>query len=162
MPPSLSNSVVALVATGVFGAYIGLSGCKAAAPTSPEQCAAMSEAPARDECYLVVAPGVFVTDAKAGITLVETGITDPLTRDMAWYTVTKTVDPYSNKYCDRIQDATVAQRCRTVVSRPHLHRELTGKGGAPAGGGPGGPSGGGPSVGGPPGAGAPGGGTPKP
>jgi len=108
----------------------------------------MSSASDRDECYLVVAPLVFKTDAAAGIRLVEEGISDPLTRDIAWYNVTKQVDPHSNKYCDRMSDPTLQKRCRDVVSRPHLHRELTGKengpGAPPAGGAPPGGLGGAP------------------
>lgn len=124
------------VTTLVGGVVLVLSGCGGGTPTSPEQCAAMSKPAARDECYLVVAPAVFKADPQAGITLVETGISDPLTRDMAWYNVTTKVDPYSTKYCERIQDQTLAKRCGDIVSRPHLHRELTGTGGGPPGGGP--------------------------
>ena len=133
---SLSRPLATLA---IGGLLLQAAGCTGAPPTTAEECAALRSTADRDECYLVVTPLVFKADPKAGITMVETGITDPLTRDMAWYNVTKQVDPHSNKYCDRIQDATLADRCRQVVSRPHLHRELTGKQGGPPPGPGGGP-----------------------
>ncbi|MDP2315414.1 MAG: hypothetical protein Q8P41_21125 [Pseudomonadota bacterium] len=126
----LSRCVLVSAAGGpllLLAVGAGLSGCSGAEPTSAADCAPMSAGPERDECYLKVVPNVFKADPAAGITMVETGISDALTRDMAWYNVTKLVDPHSNKYCDRIQDQTLANRCRQVVSRPHLHRELTGQ-----------------------------------
>jgi hypothetical protein len=159
MAPSLPRGVFV---SGLFGALLVGNACTRPVPTTPEECAAMGAAAERDECYLVVAPLVFKTDAAAGIALVEEGITDPLTRDIAWYNVTKQVDPHSNKYCDRMSDPTLQKRCRDVVSRPHLHRELTGKENGPGSPPPGGsPPGGSPPGGSPPG-GSPPGGSPPP
>ncbi len=136
-----------------------LAACSGAAPRSAEDCADLRSEKDRDECYLAVLTDVFKQDAVAGVEMVETKISDPVNRDFAWYQVTKTVDPHTNKYCDRIKDATLAARCRTVVSRPHLHRELMG--GAPGGSGAPGP-GGGPGGGGGPGPGPGGGPGPGP
>ena len=121
--------------------------CTPAAPERPEDCAGRSGAEA-DACYQQVAPAVFRADPAAGIRLVETQIQDPTVRDFVYLSVTREIDPNTTRYCDRIKDRTFAERCRVLVSRPHLHRDLTG-GDAP----PGAPPPGSPP---PPGAGLPG------
>jgi hypothetical protein len=110
-----------------------LFGCSGSEPTSAADCTGISSAKERDECYLKVLPAVFKADAEAGVRMVENDVSDPVSRDFAWYKVTKEVDPNSNKYCDRIKDRTLADRCRTLVSRPHLHRDLTGSEAVPSG-----------------------------
>lgn len=110
-----------------------LVACSGGTPTSPEDCAGLPTAKQRDECYLIVVGDVFKKDADAGIKLVETQIEDQTNKDFAWYTVTRNVDPHSNKYCDRIKDPTLADRCRKVVARPHLNRELKNRDGLPQG-----------------------------
>lgn len=117
-----------------------LLACTTKPPTRPEDCEGLDGA-ARDECYAVVLPELFRTDPARGIALTESAVTDPTVRDFVWLTVTRDVDPNSNKYCDRIQDSVLAERCRVLVSRPHLHRGLvdgarapkTPMGGAPPG-----------------------------
>jgi len=98
--------------------------CTPAAPDSPEDCAALGDVTARDECYASVLPELFRTDPAGATRLVEQAVTDPTVKDYIWLAVTRDVDPNSNKYCDRIKDAVLAERCRVLVSRPHLHRGL--------------------------------------
>ena len=117
-----------------------LSACRTGDPRTPEDCVASTGA-AADECYQRVAPAVFRQNPDAGIALVEEKIQDPTVRDFVYLSVTREVDPNTTRYCDRIKDKTFADRCRVIVSRPHLHRDLTGSpspGGAP-GAAPGGP-----------------------
>jgi hypothetical protein len=140
-------------------ASLFLVACSGTTPRTAADCDGLRGDKQRDECYLAVLVDVFKADAADGVAMVER-ISDPVSRDFAWYQVTSTVDPHSNKYCDKIKDATLGARCRTVVARPHLHRDLTGASngkagpGAPAPGGPGAPPpGAGP--GGPPPGGAP-------
>lgn len=132
-----------------------LAACGAVDPKTPEDCAGISDTARRDDCYTVVLPDVFRTDPARGIELTETAVTDPTVRDFIWLTVTRDVDPNTNKYCNRIKDPVLADRCRVLVSRPHLHRDLvdgTGKTARSPGGGPppGAPPPGGPPPGGPP------------
>ena len=147
------------------GLALLLAACTGATPRSVEDCAGLGDPTARDDCYARLLPEVFRADPARGIELTETAVTDPTVRDFIWLTVTRDVDPNTNKYCNRISDAVLADRCRVLVSRPHLHRGLVdgeGKtprspGGAPP---PGAPPGGpppGPPPGGPPPGGAPGG-----
>ena len=118
-------------------------------------CEAPSSGSRQDECWAKVAPSLFRADPEGAERIVATQVGDPRVRDYIWLTVTREVDPGSYKYCDKIEEAALEERCRVLVSRPHLHRELLkGEGGQ------GGPPGAGPPGGGPPGAGPPGGGPP--
>lgn len=129
---------------------LALAACTAGAPSSPEDCAAIDDVARRDDCYAQVLPDVFRTDPATGVALVDSAVTDPTVRDFIWLQVTRDVDPNTTRYCQRIQDSVLADRCRVLVSRPHLHRDLVdGSGRAPKtpGGGPppsGPPPGGGP------------------
>lgn len=123
--------------------------CSTALPTTPEGCAELRSDSARDECFLAILPGIFRTDPARGIELTLSSVTDPATRDFVWLTVTRDIDPNSDKYCERITDTLLKDRCKVLVSRPHLHRNLIdgkappmgahgqpGKGGPPQMGGP--------------------------
>ncbi|MCP4810666.1 MAG: hypothetical protein GY913_18375 [Proteobacteria bacterium] len=110
-------------------------------------CESLSDAAVQDECWLKVSVEVAKTDQAAGEALVDK-IQDPLVKDYAWHSLTRDVDPTSYKYCEKIENDKLADRCRVLVSRPHLHPHLIGDGAAddprpPGGGkGPAGPDGG--------------------
>jgi len=118
--------------------------CPASTPTTPEGCAALGAPAEQDECYLSVLPGIFKLDPQRAVTLTEQSVHDAATKDFIYLTVTRDIDPNSDKYCDRIVDARLKDRCRVLVSRPHLHRDLVNGQNAPltpmgatgAGGGP--------------------------
>jgi hypothetical protein len=128
---SLLSLLLALPLLGLSVAVFG--GCHRAPPSTVEDCAAIGSVKERDECYLSLAPAVFRKDAAAGVAMVEQDIQDPVTRDFAWYTVTKEVDPNNPKYCQKIKDAALADRCNQIVNRPHLRRGLTGQESVPTG-----------------------------
>ena len=48
---------------------------------------------------------------------------DSLVRDYIWLKVTREYNPASQKYCQKIQDKTLKERCITLVRRPHLYKE---------------------------------------
>lgn len=121
-----------------------LVGCSTPAPTNPEGCMELGSATARDECFLLLLPSIFKTDPARGIELTLSSVSDPATRDFVWLTVTRDVDPNSDKYCNRITDTLLKDRCKVLVSRPHLHRNLIDGKGPPMG------AHGQPGVGGPP------------
>lgn len=146
--------------TGAIAASMVLVGCGGASWSSIDDCEKLSAGAKADECWAEYAPDVFREDPARGIEIVEQKIQDPRVQDFVWLTVTREVDPGSYKYCDRIEEEALAERCRVLVSRPHLHRELIkGQGGGPP---QGGPPGGGPPAGGPPQGGPPPGGGPPP
>jgi hypothetical protein len=111
-------------------------------PTTPADCETLSEGATRDACYEKVAPAVFRTSPEAGIALVDQKISDPMLRDFIYLQITREVDPSTPRYCNRIKDKVLADRCMVLVSRPHLHRGLSGQEGPPPGGAPGGAPGG--------------------
>ena len=45
-------------------------------------------------------------------------------RDFMWYLITREVDPNSNRFCEKIESPALGERCRAIVARPHLHRDL--------------------------------------
>jgi hypothetical protein len=112
-------------------------------PQSVAECPDLSGSQ-RDECYAKYAADLFRQDPAGAEEVVNTQVSDSQVRDYIWLTVTREVDPSSYRYCDRIVEPTLGERCRVLVSRPHLHRELQREGGAPGGsggGGRGGPQG---------------------
>jgi hypothetical protein len=122
--------------------------------SGPADCEALSAGANKDECWAQHATTVFKEDVDRGIKIVEEQVGDRNVQDFIWLTITREVDPSSYKYCDRIQETALAERCRVLVSRPHLHRELLRdrEGGAegPPARGPGGQGGHSPKGGGPP------------
>ena len=97
--------------------------------SSAADCEGLSMGEQADECWAQHAAEVFRTDPNRGVEIVENKVSDQRVKDFIWLTVTREVDPSSYKYCDRIQEEALAERCRVLVSRPHLHRELLKAGG---------------------------------
>jgi hypothetical protein len=131
---------------------------------TPADCAALPVGPAADACYVETAVPAFRADPVAADAAVQSRVQDAQLRDFIYLTVTREVDPTTPRWCDKMGDRTLKERCMVLVSRPHLHRELLGgQGGPPPGGSP--PPGGGPPPGGsppPPGGAPPPGGSPPP
>ena len=139
-----------------------LGACSTRTWTDPAECEAMSVGPEADECWAATATTLFKADPRRGTQLIDERVQDTKIKDFIWLTVTREVDPSSLKYCQRIQDGALKERCRVLVSRPHLHRELlrdagvqspggkvgAGGGPAPGAGGPGRPATAGPPPGG--------------
>ena len=95
----------------------------------------------RTSCMEVTIVDAFRADPVRGEQVIEEEVGDQRLRDFMWYIVTKEVNPGSPQYCEKIETAQLAERCRAIVQRPHLHRELLDDGDGAAGGGP--PAGGG-------------------
>ncbi|MAY81977.1 MAG: hypothetical protein CL930_14510 [Deltaproteobacteria bacterium] len=93
-------------------------------PPTPQRCAAMSEGESRDNCWAEVAVDLFRSQGADAIELIESGVSDQRVQDYIWLTVTREVDPRSDRYCKRISTASIAERCRVFVRRPHLHRAM--------------------------------------
>lgn len=127
----------------VILALLLLIGCGPERYTSVDQCESLSGGARQDTCWADTLPALFKTDRAKAERLTKERVQDARVRDFIWLSVTRDVDPGSMRYCEFIEEAAMKERCRVLVSRPHLHRELTGKGGegpgaggAPAGGAP--------------------------
>ncbi len=79
-----------------------------------------------DRCVDETVLDLYRTDPEAAEVWVEK-VEDPLTRDYIYYKVTREVHPGDFLYCERIEMEKLRSRCRVIVSRPHLHRELSGQ-----------------------------------
>jgi hypothetical protein len=127
-------------------ALLLLAGCDESEPGSIDDCLELDEGETRDACLESTIVETFRVDPARGEQIISEQVDNPQLRDFMWYIVTKEVDPGSNQYCLKIETPSLAERCRSIVARPHLHRELLGGDGQQgAGGGP-----------------APGGGSPPP
>lgn len=105
---------------------LAMAGCGVRNPSTLEECGEVGDEGARNECYARFLPERFRQDADEAATMVESLITDVEIRDFVYLTVTRTVDPGTYRWCERIQADAIEARCRVLVSRPHLHRELVG------------------------------------
>ncbi|HJN74419.1 MAG TPA: hypothetical protein QGF58_10850 [Myxococcota bacterium] len=77
----------------------------------------------QDECFLKIGVETAKTDQAAGVAIIE-GIGDPLVKDYGWHSLTRDVDPTTYQWCERIENEKLAERCRVIVSRPHMHQHL--------------------------------------
>ncbi len=114
---------VALVAAVALGA----AGCNRVegpeAWRTEADCTALEDPARRDDCYAQVAVGVFRASTERGEALLE-AVGSPLVRDYILLAVTREVEPTTFRWCERIENEVLAERCRSFVHRPHLHREL--------------------------------------
>lgn len=133
-PAAVRRESVRSAAQALAIACILSAGSALTVGCGPPDCAAMPAGRDRDACYVEQAPRLFQADPGAATTAVERDVSDPNTRDLIWLEVTRSVDPRSVRYCQRIREPVIEERCRVFVSRPHLHPP--GATGAPEGGGP--------------------------
>ena len=91
-----------------------------------EDCDTVRGSSQRDECFAQMLPELFRTDAERASALVESEVQDQRIRDFIYLAVTRRVDPSTYQWCDKIEEPALKDRCRVLVSRPHLHRELVG------------------------------------
>ena len=66
---------------------------------------------------------LFVHDPQKAEKEIPTLIQDPLVLDYFWLKLTREYNSASNRYCMKINDRILQDRCVTLVRRPHLYRE---------------------------------------
>ncbi len=93
--------------------------------TTIDDCAEQS-GEAYDRCVDETVLELYRTDPGAADAWVQK-VEDPLTRDYIYFTVTREVHPGDFLYCDRIEMEKLRDRCRVLVTRPHLHQALSGE-----------------------------------
>ena len=88
-----------------------------------EDCRTLPPSSNRDDCLSEHAVSLFVKDEKnAEIELISM-VQDQIILDYIWLKVTREFNPSSQKYCFKIKDKALRDRCATLVRRPHLYRE---------------------------------------
>lgn len=88
-----------------------------------EDCHQLEKGDIKDDCWSNFIVDVFKEDREKGQQIMTEQISNSKVRDFLWLEITRKVDPTSMVYCKKIEDKTLLERCRTLVSRPHLHRE---------------------------------------
>ncbi len=91
-----------------------------------EDCANQRKSNQKDECYAELLPELFRSDPEKADGIAQREVSDTQVRDFIYLAVTRKVDPSTLRWCDRIQESVLAERCRVLVNRPHLHRDLLG------------------------------------
>jgi hypothetical protein len=98
--------------------------CNQAPPERFEDCRRLSAGTKRDTCFVTHAVELFKRDPALGTSTVVHEVSDSAVRDFIWLSVTRDVDPTTDQWCQRIKSEAIAQRCRVLVRRPHLHRAI--------------------------------------
>jgi len=78
----------------------------------------------RDTCYVEHAVALFRQQGNQAIATILREVSDPVARDFIWLTLTRDVDSSTERWCHRIESEAIAERCRVLVRRPHLHRAI--------------------------------------
>jgi hypothetical protein len=140
-----------------------VAACGRSVPSDAKDCEGLAKGDRADECWAAVIPTLARTDPDLAVKVAEERVTDDQTRDFLYLQITREVDPGNARWCNRIRERIVQERCAVLVRRPHLHRAL-GVEAAKAAGGPnavpGAPPPGAPTATGAPPGGAPPGGAP--
>lgn len=105
----------------IFSLFFGCTGEKVW--ETQEDCHQLEKGDIKDDCWSNFIVDVFAGDRKSGAKIMEDQISNSKVRDFLWLEITRKVDPSSMTYCKEIKDKTLLERCKTLVSRPHLHRE---------------------------------------
>jgi len=100
--------------------------------SSYEDCQDLEMGAEGDDCWAQHAADFFrdaesESDRLAAEERIVARVEQTAVRDYIWLTITREVDPASYRYCEMIESPPLSERCRVLVSRPHLHRELLGE-----------------------------------
>lgn len=91
--------------------------------STAEDCATLESGDVKDDCWGHFIVDIYKADPKRGMDIMQQEISNSDVRDYLWLEITRKVDPTTTKFCQQIVSKTLAKRCQTLVSRPHLHRE---------------------------------------
>lgn len=92
--------------------------------TGPEDCETLEMGETKDQCWSVHLMELFRTDPETAQNIAENQIQDSRIRDFVYLGVTREIDPSTTRWCNKMEDSSMIERCKVLVSRPHLHREI--------------------------------------
>ncbi len=101
-----------------------LAACGRPVPSGPEDCEGLSPGANADACWTAVIPALARTDPERASQYAEERVADDQTRDFLYLQLTRDVDPGNARWCHRIREKMIQDRCTVLVRRPHLHRAL--------------------------------------
>ncbi len=88
------------------------------APVSLEDCAALPDTTAREDCRLsFIAP---LSGDDQALSAALESIDDPQSRDLLRYRLAVSDPVQHSRQCEAVQAAALQEKCRQVVGRPHL------------------------------------------
>ena len=102
-------------------------GCVGCTPATPDlaACRAMAAGAEKDACFAAFTEATAPTDPTAA-EAAAAEIGDAALRDFTYFAVSR-ADPTTTRWCEKIADPTLAQRCHVLVNRPHLHPDKRGE-----------------------------------
>ena len=103
--------------------FFVLFGCTQSSWSSADDCRQLDMGQERDNCWSVHIFQVMESNPQEGIDIIQKEISDEKVKDFLWLETTREVDPTTMKYCKLISNKSIFERCKLLVSRPHLHRD---------------------------------------
>ena len=110
-----------------------LLACQTQTWSSAEDCEELPMGPNKDQCWSVHLMEIFKDDLETGDRIAQAQIQD--SRDSRFYLPQcdcVKFEPSTTKWCDKMTEAAMKERCQVLVSRPHLHRDVLQKKKMPA------------------------------
>ena len=104
--------------------FIFLFACRQEKLSSAADCEKLAAGSTRDDCWSLHIVSLMQQNEKKGMEVIQTQIDNSQIRDFIWLKVTREYNPATRKYCQRMQDEVLKKRCISLVSRPHLHRDV--------------------------------------
>ena len=109
-----------------------LLACQSQTWSSAEDCEKLPMGPNKDQCWSVHLMEIFKDDLETGDRIAQAQIQDSRIRDFIYLSVTRELEPSTTKWCDKMTEVAMKERCQVLVSRPHLHRDVLQKKKMPA------------------------------
>jgi hypothetical protein len=103
--------------------FFVLFGCNRSSWSNADDCMGLEMGVEKDNCWSVYIFQVFESDPQKGIEIVQKEISEEKVKDFLWLEITREVDPTTMTYCKQIKNKSIFERCKLLVSRPHLHRD---------------------------------------
>jgi len=100
-----------------------LLSCQKASWSSVQDCKTLKMGTDKDNCWSIHLLEVFSKNPQEGMTILQQEISNQRIKDFLLLEITREIDPTSLQFCQQIKDKALGDRCRLLVSRPHLHRD---------------------------------------
>ena len=103
---------------------VTLIGCQLSS-NSPVDCYGLERGSEKNDCWSKQIMEVFSQDSEKALQIIQEEISDQQVKDFLLLEITKNADAPLIEYCQQIQGKALQDRCRILISRPHLKRNGT-------------------------------------